>query len=133
MYDKIKNSINCKKWYAKHKQQKAEYNLKNREKRKTWVNKHNFDLHLKILEKLGNKCSNPYDIDHGDFLDDKRCLQIDHIHGNGLEKKKGISTHYYLHLLGLSEDELKTDYQLLCANCNWIKRVENNEVRTICY
>jgi len=58
---------------------------------------------------------------------DERVLQIDHIFGNGKEMpltKSGIID-YYLENPGIASDEL----QILCANCNWIKRAENREVR----
>lgn len=54
---------------------------------------------------------------------DIRALQIDHINGGGGKhfKKRG-SVKYYKDMLVQSED-----YQILCANCNWIKRYTNNE------
>lgn len=74
---------------------------------------------------LGNKCVKCNFTDH-------RALQIDHIAGGGVkelsrrgsgQKYKG---HYYSHVKNsiLSGENV---YQLLCANCNWIKRFENNE------
>lgn len=81
-----------------------------------------------IIQLLGSKCSNPYNLNHGDFLIDKRCLQIDHVNGGG-QKQLKINQQgemYYRRLL----KEIKAgskDYQLLCANCNWIKRYENKE------
>ena len=58
---------------------------------------------------------------------DHRCLQIDHVNGDGakLRKIKGQEGSRLL------DTVLKTvpgeTYQLLCANCNWIKRYENRE------
>lgn len=59
---------------------------------------------------------------------DIRCLQIDHINGNGLKKRKEDGgymkaiTHYVNH-----PEETKGVLQLLCANCNWIKKFDNKE------
>lgn len=59
---------------------------------------------------------------------DWRVLQIDHIDGDGAEDrarfKRGSnsSTTYLQHIL-----KNPSKYQILCANHNWIKRVENNE------
>lgn len=55
---------------------------------------------------------------------DKRALQIDHINGGGVRdlKNKNQEQHYR-HVI---KDPDK--YQILCANCNWIKRSENNEI-----
>lgn len=55
---------------------------------------------------------------------DIRALQIDHVHGGGqqeFKRKSGIS--YLYHVLKHLESG---NYQLLCANCNWIKRHEND-------
>lgn len=77
-------------------------------------------LRIKALEMLGNKC-----IKCG--FSDVRALQIDHINGGGWDaRKKGITGYK------LCGDVLKNPslYQCLCANCNWIKRYENHEVKT---
>lgn len=57
---------------------------------------------------------------------DSRALQFDHIHGNGAEnrrKRRMSSSTLYRHILKVKGD----GFQLLCANCNWIKRYENHE------
>lgn len=78
-------------------------------------------LRNKIITYLGKKC-----VRCG--FDDYRALQIDHVNGGGnVERKIYWQTiQYYNHILTL----LSTNkYQLLCANCNWIKREENNEIK----
>ena len=89
------------------------------------------ELRQKIIDLLGGKCCNPFNRNHGDFLSDSKCLQIDHVNGGGSGKRtrkhRGTDESYYLNIL----KEIKAgskDYQLLCANCNWIKKFENNEV-----
>lgn len=84
---------------------------------------------MEIIEKLGNKCSNPYNLNHGDFLTDARCLQIDHVHGDGKKDREiyGKSFKFLQKVLADSEN----NYQLLCANCNWIKRHINHETKPI--
>lgn len=59
---------------------------------------------------------------------DNRALQLDHINGGGVKHRqtfKATDTYYlyYLNNIKLAHQEL----QVLCANCNWIKRFENNE------
>ena len=51
-------------------------------------------------------------------------LQIDHIHNDGGKERKQLKTtdKYYRYLLSLSDEEIKQNYQILCANCNWEKR-----------
>ena len=54
---------------------------------------------------------------------DYRALQIDHIYGGG---RKELRLYSHTKFLGkvLEKPHL---YQILCANCNWIKKSENNE------
>ena len=60
---------------------------------------------------------------------DQRALQIDHINGGGLKdlKKHGNQNQYLNSILALPKKEAEDKYQVLCANCNWIKRVEKEE------
>lgn len=95
-----------------------------KEKRKT--------AHTKVIEKLGGKCSNLECLVPGGCKD-FRTLQIDHINGNGKSDISKFKSQYafYLHLLEISDEELFSNYQCLCANCNWIKRYDNNELYKI--
>ena len=65
---------------------------------------------------------------------DVRALQIDHVNGGGLRERsrrrqkdnailRVCLTKYYRQVV---EDQTGK-FQLLCANCNWIKRAENGE------
>ena len=72
-----------------------------------------------IFKRLGNVCRCG--------ISDVRCLQIDHINGGGVKETKEKGWGYYKYLLKLPEDILKIKYQILCANCNWIKRWDNGE------
>jgi len=52
-------------------------------------------------------------------------LQFDHINGGGnKEQKKKNTMARYLEIVKDSSRK----YQLLCANCNWIKAYENKEL-----
>ena len=56
---------------------------------------------------------------------DSRALQIDHVRSNGSEERRVLTpTAIYKRVL-----EVPADYQLLCANCNYIKRATANECR----
>lgn len=72
------------------------------------------------IEALGGKCVKCK-------FDDFRALQIDHISGGGTKDKKTITRNYHKAVID-SFLEKENKYQLLCANCNWIKRCENNEL-----
>lgn len=57
---------------------------------------------------------------------DIRALQIDHIQADSeLDKKKKGTSYYYNIRKNLDSGR----YQVLCANCNVIKRRENQEVK----
>lgn len=56
---------------------------------------------------------------------DKRALQIDHVLGGGTKEREVFkSTTSYLKKVLADETG---SYQILCANCNWIKRAEEGE------
>ena len=99
------------------------YYKKNPEKYKEQLRrclKNHENIRLEILALLGNKC-----VRCG--FSDPRALQVDHINGNGNKQIEKFTTcSYYRFVLNQLKAGSK-DYQLLCANCNWIKRCENNE------
>jgi hypothetical protein len=83
---------------------------------------------LKRLEKMRAEVRNKYDnkCAHCGF-DDVRALQIDHVNGDGHEHRKvvkGTNT-----FLAEVIKDTENRFQLLCANCNWIKRVKNQEYK----
>lgn len=82
--------------------------------RKKWL-----DIKTEVFRLLGDKCV------RCGFMD-IRALQIDHVNGGGLKEKRGTPKSYYMLVLkSIERGEQK--YQLLCANCNWIKAYENHE------
>jgi DNA-binding XRE family transcriptional regulator len=63
-------------------------------------------------------------------MDDNRTLQIDHKRGGGMQEAKhfgGASPMYKYYLKHI--EEANENLQILCANCNWIKRFEKAETR----
>ena len=78
-------------------------------------------LRAAVLAFLGGRC-----VQCG--FADGRALQVDHINGGGRQDRLKYGTSpagYYRHIL----KDTTSKYQLLCANCNWIKRVEKQEYR----
>ena len=79
-------------------------------------------LRLEIIELLGGKC-----VSCG--FNDWRALQVDHINGGGTKHRKTFShspsSLFEEIIKSIKLNEYK--YQLLCANCNWIKRYEKGE------
>ena len=81
-----------------------------------------------VFDFLGGKCSNPDCPIPPDKMD-IRCLQIDHVHGNGLKdfkNSRGVGAAYLLYVLEKIKAGSK-DYQILCVYCNWVKRYDNKE------
>ncbi len=104
----------------KEKQRMKEYN-KEYYKADGYNKKYNQKQRIKTLDLLGGKC-----VRCG--FDDYRALQIDHINGGGHKERKelGFNGSFHKNVMN-SHSNNENKYQLLCANCNWIKRVENKE------
>ena len=87
-----------------------------------WAREHRKALKAEAHAALGNKCA------HCGFSD-PRALQIDHVNGGGRQDLGGRSRNnptYYKQVIESAKRREKK-YQLLCANCNWIKRHTHNE------
>lgn len=97
-----------KAWQARNRVHVREGQLRNRQTCQEKI--------FKILGKVCVACG----------FTDKRALQVDHINGDGYKERGNI--HKRLKLIQLNP----TAYQILCANCNWIKRVVNGEYRQQC-
>ena len=82
----------------------------------------NEELRLKILKhyspELRCKCG----------FSDIRALQIDHVNGGGTRhcKKVGTGAKFYRWIIKMNYPK---GLQVLCANCNWIKKIERVELR----
>lgn len=101
------------KWYNKTK--RAGYKWKGKD---VWAKARRDELRDKVLAHFGNICNRC-------GFSDKRTLQIDHVHGGGTQHIKKVSSHVIRYNEALTDTTGK--YQLLCANCNWIKKYENDE------
>lgn len=80
------------------------------------VQRYNARLRSEALHVLGEVCMNC-------GFRDARALQIDHPEGGGRQERLVLSNTGFL----LKVIANPTDYALLCANCNWIKRYERKE------
>lgn len=127
--NKDKKKAYDKEWRLKNKDElivkKKKYWLKIKDKKNPENKKKNRDIRRKVLELLGGKCvhcgfSNP------------RALQIDHIQNNGaIERKNCKVEQLYRKILKMNKKDWETEYQLLCANCNYIKKFMFEEEQTI--
>lgn len=104
--------------------QQKEYRERTREARK----KSNTLYHRKRRQEIRNKI---FDMLGGPvckqcgYSEDSRALQIDHINGGGHRHRKSTSPSLYYAAILASGGE---GFQVLCANCNQIKRYANSEV-----
>ncbi len=96
---------------------------KDRELRRQYSNNYARNLRSSVVTAMGAKC-----VRCG--FSDLRALQIDHIDGGGNAERRKLKCSPKTYLDNVLQSFMKTEnrYQLLCANCNWIKRSENNEI-----
>ena len=78
-------------------------------------------MHVRILNALGPKCSRC-------GFEDIRALQIDHKNGGGTQERKQFKNGYQYEKY-IFEHLDSGKYQVLCSNCNLIKRDEMQENR----
>ena len=66
-------------------------------------------------------------------ISDLRVLSIDHVKGNGyLWRKENTHGASGARLYQwLKKNKYPQDFQVLCMNCQWIKRRENNEEKRV--
>ena len=124
MFDKKAYMREYKRKNPVSKQALNEYQKQYRIKNHSHINELRRERHAEVkkllFEKLGNACKRC-------GFSDTRALQIDHVHGGGKKDlvRGAHSTSRLMQLLNM--ENLHDYYQLLCANCNWIKSYENGE------
>lgn len=78
-------------------------------------------MKLELFNLLGRKC-----VRCG--YEDIRALQFDHIIGGGRKDKRELKGNLSMvSFYRKNPEKAKQTLQVLCANCNWIKRHENGE------
>jgi len=97
-----------------------EFRGRNRKSLNTWTRNYYRQRRIDTIGAMGGSCFQC-------GFADRRALQIDHVNGGGTQERKKLS-YMQQHKRAL---EFPEEYQLLCANCNWIKKTENNENRTV--
>ena len=91
-----------------------------RERKRTQARERNArvyrELRAQVLKAHGGQCERC-------GFKDPRALQFDHIQGGGVKQSKELNWKKRLDWM----IENPTKIQILCANCNWIKKAENGE------
>lgn len=116
--DKKMKQLNNKTTYEKNKLN-SEW-----KKRKENYNKHyRFHIRLDLMEILGGSMC----IFCG-YSSDIRALQIDHKYGTGPKDRERFKSNYKMYRYYRDHpEEAKGKLQVLCANCNAIKKINNQE------
>ena len=118
-----------RKYYAENAEKRRECakrsKLRNPEERAqkdaVYAKKWRAERRASIISLFGGKCCRC-------GFDDWRALQVDHVNGGGnKQRKSGISLWSYYDEI---ESGDRSKLQLLCANCNQIKRYEEGEHRS---
>lgn len=91
---------------------------KNSAIRQISYSKRYYSIKEKVYSKYGNQCAH---------CSEQRspCLSIDHVNGNGAEDRRETKGSTAFLLKVLSDDS--GEYQILCMNCQWMKRHRNKE------
>lgn len=131
----LKKCNNCGEWkphsdFYKHLTSKdnLQYSCKN------CMSKRNIEYQRQVRNKVLKRVGDSACVQCG-YSENVWALQIDHIHGGGVAERESFVSHhsYYKYLLELPIEELKRDYQILCANCNAIKRHDNKEYHKLSF
>lgn len=111
----------CRKYYRENKEElikkHIEYMKRNPDKVRLWNTRRINKDKDEVIEVLGRKCRKC-------GISDPRVLQIDHVNGGGAKERKAVKSRYAYYKIIMSNLDR---YQLLYANCNWIKRHERKE------
>lgn len=100
---------------SKHKNW-TEYLIKNRKSGRD----SRFKLRQKAVNSIGGCCAKC-------GFSDIRALQIDHINGDGFVERRNRKQNQWIFYKNIIKFGSQGKYQVLCANCNWIKVFENKE------
>lgn len=100
---------------------KAQWRKNNPDKLRIYENRATARAKEIILDMLGRQCASC-------GITDMRVLQIDHINGDGTAMRSS-GTRGTRKLLAYMRKNGIYGFQILCANCNWIKRFEEKEGR----
>lgn len=114
-----KRYTKTREWIGKNSEYYKEYRRKWIESNKPTVRKHErtyyYTLRYLVFDAYDNKCAYC-------GMDDRDVLVIDHVYDNGSEERKRYKSSYSF-LKHIRDTNFPKEYQLLCQNCNWKKRL----------
>ena len=131
--NKERISIYCKKWYRRTYKERAKYRERMKEPRKQLDARRNKEIREIILRhycknnKIKCELHKTY-FPNDNTITDTRILVIDHINGGGCKQKRELGVQGAQFYRWLMKHNFPKGYQIICHNCNWIKKWEQNEV-----
>lgn len=105
---------------------RQKWKANNRDVHREAQRQHRYEVRREILDLLGGQVCK-----HCEYSRDWRALQVDHINGGGKHdvRTSGGNTNLWASRNWIIEhpNDARLIYQVLCANCNWIKRFDLGE------
>lgn len=98
---------------------------KRRERNRRSGYEYRLKLKQKVIDKLGGRCINHLK-NFGCECTDIKILQIDHVKGGGNKERNEIISLATFYRKVLNDNSGM--YQILCSNCNILKRLQNHEI-----
>jgi hypothetical protein len=129
-YQQKWRAANPEKWKTIAGLSRKKWKANNRDEHREIQRKHRYTIRAEILALISGgavACK------HCGFSD-WRALQIDHVNGGGMYDRDTLAglTNLWTFRRKLRDPEYliaaRLKYQILCANCNWIKRHEKKEL-----
>lgn len=126
------NRNEMRKWRANRTpKQRSKQRKSDRDRRTT--EKYDVLFHYtQVFDSAATKphCNDPYHkhFPNDFFFTDIRILTIDHINGGGAKHRKQLGNSASRFYRWLIKHNYPEGYQVLCMNCEWIKRYENKEI-----
>lgn len=128
----MSSEVRSRKWETHHPNYYHEWRIHHPNYHRAYHAEKRMRLQEAAFAKLGNRCSNPacqwLNADGTRGCMDRRCLQIDHVNNDGYKGRYTIGRKGRIVQAGpearykeiLADQENR--FQILCANCNWIKK-----------
>tara|TARA_Y100000034_G_scaffold104648_1_gene131348 strand:+ start:10623 stop:11318 length:696 start_codon:yes stop_codon:yes gene_type:complete len=120
-----------KEYYVKHRDKRLKYGEKRRAEKPALLNYRSNKAYYKTRVEVLGHYSPDLSCVHCGFDSHLSPLSIDHVNGDGskhrkeMKKTKGHSNIYYW----LKRNNFPDGFQVLCMNCQFIKRYENDEAK----
>lgn len=93
---------------------------KRRKNQAKWFKEKRAKVRKEIFKILGDSCKKC------GYRENRSALCVDHVNGGGCKEARKRGGSYMTHILKKIKSGSE-EYQILCCNCNQIKKEENNE------